>query len=125
MKEENKEVILELRKEVLALILNEDIKDIYKLGSNPNFDENELLYSVHGIGDLYHINLDTLTRKTKEWVFKSGCSIEVELIDMTTYRVEIDRDTDIIYNEHMFHTTELQSVMNAAIWLVGEYNCSV
>ncbi len=45
-------------KEELKEVLNVDVKNVYKFGSNPNFDNNYILFSIHRCGDLESINID-------------------------------------------------------------------
>lgn len=49
---------LQTLKEELKEVLNVDVKDVYKFGSNPNFDNNYILFSIHHCGDLETIHID-------------------------------------------------------------------
>lgn len=62
-----KKIPKELTPKLLGLVLDEDIIDIYEIGSNPNLINGEILYKIYGLGDLQIINADTLARKMKEW----------------------------------------------------------
>ena len=75
-----------ITKELLSIILNERVKDIYKIGSNPNYGLNVLTYSLHGQGELQEINIYELLFKCIEW-----------LIDVTDNSVEIITNKDGIY----------------------------
>ena len=77
---------LDISKELLSTILNERVRDIYKIGSNPNCGLNVLPYSLHGNGDLQEINIYELSFKCIEW-----------LIDVTDNSVEIITNKDDTY----------------------------
>lgn len=64
-----------ISKELLGAVLGEEIKDIYKIGSNPNFKNNTLLFSLRGCGDLHDINIHELIHKCKEWAYNQGYMI--------------------------------------------------
>lgn len=44
-------------KELLSEVLDIKVVEVYKIGSNPNFKDNTLLYRVEGCGDLFTINM--------------------------------------------------------------------
>ena len=54
-------------KKLLSEVLGVNIKDIYKIGSNPNLSNNILPYSIRGCGDLEEINIYELSHKCKKW----------------------------------------------------------
>lgn len=61
-----------ISKQLLSLILSVNIKNIYKIGSNPNFGEEDFLYSVVGNGDLENINVYSLAAKVKKWCVENS-----------------------------------------------------
>jgi hypothetical protein len=61
-----------ISKELLSEVLGEKVREIYKIGSNPNFGSNDLLYKYHRIGGLYNINIYELAHKCKEWGILRG-----------------------------------------------------
>jgi len=58
---------MKISPELLTLIIKDRVKNIYKIGSNPNLSDNELPYQIKRCGDLQVINLDTLGRYMEEW----------------------------------------------------------
>ena len=81
-----------ITKELLSTILNERVRDIYKIGSNPNCGLNVLPYSLHGHGDLQEINIYELLFKCIEW-----------LIDVTENSVEIITNKEDTYARIYIH----------------------
>ena len=58
-----------ISKELLSEVLDIKVVEVYKIGSNPNFKDNTLLYRVEGCGVLFTINIHELAHKCKEWAF--------------------------------------------------------
>ena len=56
-------------KELLTEILKENVKEVYEIGSNPNFKDNTLLFNLNGCGELCNINIYELAHKCKEWAY--------------------------------------------------------
>lgn len=106
-----------ISKELLSTILNERVRDIYKIGSNPNCGLNVLPYSLHGNGDLQEINIYELSFKCIEW-----------LIDITDNSVEIITNKDDTYvriyipNEADFYTEyatdKIEAIIKACEWIL-------
>lgn len=67
--------MIEISKELLSEVLKENIIDVYKIGSNPNFKQNTLLFKLYGCGELCNINIYELAHKCKEWAYTKGYSI--------------------------------------------------
>ena len=61
-----------ISKELLSKVLEENISEVYKMGSNPNFKQNTLLFKLYGSGELCHINIYELAHKCKEWAKSKG-----------------------------------------------------
>lgn len=59
-------------KELLSEVLGCNIKDIYiyKINSNPNFGNNELMYSISGVGDILSINTYELAFLIRDYFHK-------------------------------------------------------
>ena len=64
-----------ISKEVLSEVLNFNIKEVYKLESNPNLTQNELPYSVIGCEDIYIINIFELAYKCKLKIEEKGYTV--------------------------------------------------
>ena len=64
-----------VNKELLSAVLGVNIKDVYKLESNPNLGKNDIPYSIRGYGDIEWINIYELAHKCKEWVISKGYDI--------------------------------------------------
>lgn len=106
---------------LLGLVLKEDVKDVYKIGSNPNLTDNELPYSIHGHGDLQVINIDTLNRKCKEWLMKF-CSMSSSFKTdnpgawYITVSLEFEEKSKFIFGPD----NEIEAVIKAVEWVVKE-----
>ena len=75
-----------ISKELLNVVLNQDIKDIYGVGANPNFEDNIITYSIKGNGDLEYFNIHELAFKCKEWANRKGnCGLIVKYAPCVTY----------------------------------------
>lgn len=66
-------------KKLFSLVLGVNIKDIYKLGSNPNLKVTEMPYSINGCGELETINIFELSNMCNIWVKNNGYRIETGL----------------------------------------------
>ncbi len=69
-----------ISKELFSEVLKENVKDVYEIGSNPNFKDNTLLFSLNGCGELCNINIYELGHKCKEWAILNHYDFTV-LID--------------------------------------------
>jgi len=68
-----------ISKELLSEVLEVNIKEIYKLGSNPNLDKNDLPYSIARCGDIERINIFELVyMNLKEWANSNNVYDEID-----------------------------------------------
>ena len=109
-------------KELLTEILKENVKEVYEIGSNPNFKDNTLLFNLNGCGELCNINIYELAQKCKEWAYKQGyvilsghsaygigaffCSCKGWLSENYDKRIEIN------------HNTEPEAIFVACQWII-------
>ena len=112
---------LKISNELLGTILNERVKYIYKIGSNPNYGLNVLPYSIHGHGDLKEINICELSFKCIEWLIDvTDNSVEIITNKDDTYvRIYIPNEADF-YSEYASDKTE--AIIKACEWLLSEVN---
>lgn len=114
-----------ISKELLSEVLYVNIKEIYKLESNPNLGKNDLPYSIRGCGDIEWINLYELALKCKEWAFcngyelRSGRDIDVkeELCYFCEYKQE--RQLDYRNGDFFIADTEPEAVFKACQWILN------
>ena len=104
-----------ITKELLSTILNERVRDIYKLRSNPNYGHNVLTYSLHGHGELQEINIYELLFKCIEWLIDVTDN-SVEIItnkDDTCARIYIPNKADF-YSEYA--TDRMEAIIKVCEW---------
>lgn len=125
---------MSMSKELLSEVLGVKIKDIYKLGSNPNFGNNEVLYSVVGNGDLCNINIHELAHKCKEWARKKGyilltcpyeiynqyCGNEDDFSYYTCYVNISEHENGIDYDYEFEAETENEAIFKACNYIINE-----
>ncbi len=84
-------------KELLREVLGVNVKDIYKIGSNPNLSNNILPYSIRGCGDLEEINIYELAHKNlKQWAKLKNI---FDIIDWSEEPEQIFKKVEKIRNE--------------------------
>ena len=110
-----------ITKELLSTILNERVRDIYKIGSNPNCGLNVLPYSLHGNGDLQEINIYELSFKCIEWLIDvTDNSVEIITNKDDTYvRIYIPNEADF-YSEYATDKTE--AIIKVCEWYLKRQN---
>ena len=104
-----------ITKELLSTILNERVRDIYKIGSNPNYGLNVLTYSLHGQGELQEINIYELLFKCIEWLIDvTDNSVEIITNKDDTYvRIYIPSEADF-YSEYA--TDKIEAIIKVCEW---------
>ena len=110
-------------KELLSEVLGCNIKDIYKINSNPNFGNNELVYSISGVGDILSINTYELAHKCKEWAFDKGFvlkSYKKQGAFSGTYHYAIDINDKIC---EWLANTEYEAIFKACEWIMEQTKC--
>jgi len=112
--------MIEISKELLSEVLKENIVEVYKIGSNPNFEQNTLLFKVYRCGDLYDTNIYELAHKCKEWAYNKGFKIisGERLQDINAlFIIEItDMKYNLVYRE--FHKSEIEAIIKACEWIL-------
>ena len=111
-----------ITKELLRTILNEKrVKDIYKIGSNPNCGLNVLPYSLQGNGDLQEINIYELSFKCIEWLIDvTDSSVEITTNKDGTYvRIYIPDEVDF-YSEYA--TDKIEAIIKVCEWYLKRQN---
>ena len=106
-------------KEVLTEILKENVKEVYEIGSNPNFKDNTLLFNLNGCGELCNINIYELAHKCKEWAYndKSLCGYSIEL---KSYKSEFGYWLCELMSEDITFSgdTEPEAIFAACQWII-------
>ena len=106
-------------KELLSEVLKLKVKDIYKIGSNPNFGENTLLFSIVGNGELQDINIYELIHKMKEYILKNyqimGTYYSTSICGWCCW-------IDDLGNKGIAKT-EFDAVVEACTWIHKELQC--
>ena len=74
-------------KKLFSLVLGVNIKDIYKLGSNPNLKVTEMPYSINGCGELETINIFELSNMCNIWVIKCSCSLRFNFKTLSLFLI--------------------------------------
>lgn len=110
-------------KELLSEVLGCNIKDIYKINSNPNFGNNELVYSISGVGDILSINTYELAHKCKEWAklkyfididSHSGCA------RWGAEAVSHNGRPSVFYEQVFIGRTETDAIFKACEWIMEQ-----
>ena len=84
-------------KELLTEILKENVKEVYEIGSNPNFKDNTLLFNLNGCGELCNINIYELAHKNlKEWAKLKSV---FDIIDWSEEPEQIFKKAEELRNE--------------------------
>lgn len=110
-------------KELLSKVLKKDIKDIYEIGSNPNFSDSYLLYSVFWNGDLNSINIHELLHLMKIWIWKQKYFVVVIHRIGGLVEVEVGRDEHSIFGvEHFYNKAELDAIIQACEWIKDNHD---
>ncbi len=66
-----------ISKELMSRVLQENVKEVCKIGSNPNFKDNTLLFSLNGCGELCDINIHELAFETRDYLRDKGYEINM------------------------------------------------
>ena len=100
-------------KELLSEVLDIKVVEVYKIGSNPNFKDNTLLYRVEGCGDLFTINIHELAHKCKEWAnIKKG-------MYLSSGYDEVDKKWEAMMMQITFVAdTEPEAIFKACQWIL-------
>lgn len=110
-----------ITKELLSTVLNERVRDVYKIGSNPNCGLNVLHYSLHGQGDLQEINIYELLFKCIDWLIDvTDDSVKIITNKDDTYvRIYIPNEADF-YSEYATDKTE--AILKVCEWCLKRQN---
>ena len=110
---------MEITKELLSLVLDEEIGDGFYVDTQSNIVKYGL-FSVSGCTSLTEeINLDTLARLCKEWCNKNHYSV-LSGWQMThwggAYEVVV-KQGNIVFFSQSTHDTELKAIISAMQWV--------
>ena len=110
-----------ISKELLSEVLEENISEVYKIGSNPNFKQNTLLFKLYGCGELCNINIYELAHKCKEWASKQYYSV-MSGWEMThwggAYHVVLYKNPNSILFSMSTIETEPEAIFKACQWIL-------
>jgi hypothetical protein len=115
-----------ISKKLFNIVIGEDVKNIYELGSNPNLSDFELPYSVHGTGDLLSINIYELAHRCKEWAMNRNTTMDkmydlvVSTYNRIDFKVEIVNspgDWKIVKTIY-YGQTEPEAIFKACQWIL-------
>ena len=112
-----------ISKELLSKVLEENISEVYKMGSNPNFKQNTLLFKLYGCGELCNINIYELAHKCKEWAYTQGYIIFSKIRLNSSYASCYFHNIGKHDYEDNFHNdfraeTESEAIFKACQWIL-------
>ena len=116
-----------ISKELLSEVLKKSsrgiVSEVYEFGSNPNFNQDTVLFSVNGNGDLLNINIHILAHKCKEWgvaqQLKHNFHISVATHKGTEYSATIAYWSDQLKNESFRASSEPEAIFKACEWILN------
>lgn len=114
-------------KELLTEILKENVKEVYEIGSNPNFKDNTLLFNLNGCGELCNINIHELAHKCKEWAYTQGYILFSKIrLNSSLASCYFDtmgkHDYEDDYKNDFRADTEPEAIFKACQWILDNRN---
>ena len=110
-------------KELLSEILKENVKEVYEIGSNPNFKDNTLLFNLNGCGELCNINIYELAHMCKEWTLLKGYYFSIYSFNFSfnteqEHRIRLLLGNEVVYwGNDSCNETEPEAIFQACQWI--------
>ncbi len=113
-----------ISKKLLSDVLGENVTEVYEIGSNPNFNDNTILFKIRGYGDICTVNIHELAHKCKEWVsgwwISSGTTVNSYYCALQYLDKECNECGEPYIDEVFFGDTEPEAIFKACQWILDK-----